>query len=144
MSVTGALLGLAGLAVGIVLLARRYWEKPEPVINLPLPDAEPAAEPQPVFPEPAPPDAPERSPAAIAEALDAAAKKHKPPLQWRTSIVDLCKAAGVDSSQENRELLAEQSGFKGYDARKAEHNIELHKMVLVKLRDPKFGGLVLG
>lgn len=143
MSVPGALLGLAGLAVAIVLLARRRKNMPEPTICLPAPDL---PDPPPVFPDPPPADAPERSSEEIAAALDEAAAKHKPTLQWRTSIVDLCKAAGVDSSKQNRALIAKQAGMANYSPTEGgdeAQNIELHKHVLAKLRDPKFGGLLL-
>ncbi len=53
-------------------------------------------------------------------------------LNWRTSIVDLMKLLGIDSSYENRKSLAHELGNAGY-AGSAEDNIALQKLVMNEL-----------
>jgi hypothetical protein len=53
-------------------------------------------------------------------------------LNWRSSIVDLMKLLGIDSSYENRKALAIELGNAGY-AGSAEDNIALHKQVMKEL-----------
>ena len=60
-------------------------------------------------------------------------------LNWRTSIVDLMKLIGVDSSYENRKDLAEELGNEDYSG-SAEDNILLHKQTMRELA--KNGGKV--
>jgi len=54
-------------------------------------------------------------------------------LNWRTSIVDLMKLVGMDSSQENRKELARELGYTGDTADSAAMNIWLHKRVMKEL-----------
>jgi len=63
--------------------------------------------------------------------LDALSAEH-PGLNWKTSIVDLLKLLGLDSSYAHRKELAAEMGIEGYEGT-AEQNIVLHKAVLVKL-----------
>ncbi|WFL77915.1 DUF3597 domain-containing protein [Altererythrobacter arenosus] len=60
-------------------------------------------------------------------------------LNWRTSIVDLMKLIGVDSSYENRKELAQELGRTDYSG-SAEDNIWLHKQTMQELA--KNGGKV--
>ncbi|QZD89035.1 DUF3597 domain-containing protein [Qipengyuania aurantiaca] len=53
-------------------------------------------------------------------------------LNWRTSIVDLMKLIGVDSSYENRKALAQELGRENYEG-SAEDNIWLHKRTMREL-----------
>lgn len=53
-------------------------------------------------------------------------------LNWRTSIVDLMKLIGVDSSYENRKALAQELGREDYSG-SAEDNIWLHKRTMREL-----------
>ena len=55
-----------------------------------------------------------------------------PGLNWKTSIVDLMKLLGLDSSYAHRKELAQEVGIEGYEGT-AEQNIALHKAVLAKL-----------
>jgi len=61
-------------------------------------------------------------------------------LNWRTSIVDLMKLIGLDSSLENRKELATELGYSGEKDGSAEMNIWLHKAVMQELE--KNGGKV--
>ena len=60
-------------------------------------------------------------------------------LNWRTSIVDLMKLIGVDSSYDNRKQLAEELGNTSYEG-SAEDNIKLHRQTMQELA--KNGGKV--
>jgi hypothetical protein len=54
-------------------------------------------------------------------------------LNWRTSIVDLMKLVGMDSSLQERKDLAMELGYTGDLERSAEMNIWLHKAVMREL-----------
>ena len=82
--------------------------------------------------------------AAPAEPVDVEATCAAMPgadnLNWRTSIVDLMKLLGVDSSLANRETLAKELGYTGELNGSAEMNIWLHKATMAELA--KNGGNV--
>ena len=63
-----------------------------------------------------------------------ALSKENPGLNWRTSIVDLLKLLGLDSSYAHRKELAAEVGIEGYEGT-AEQNIALQKAVLKKLAE---------
>lgn len=52
---------------------------------------------------------------------------------WRTSIVDLLKLLGLDSSLDARKGLADELGVHAGADGSAEENIALHKAVMAKL-----------
>lgn len=54
-------------------------------------------------------------------------------LNWRSSIVDLMKLIGVDSSLDNRKELARELGYTGELDGSAEMNIWLHKATMREL-----------
>ena len=60
-------------------------------------------------------------------------------LNWQSSIVDLMKLVGIDSSFENRKELAHELGDADYSG-SAEENIALHKAVMKGLAEN--GGMV--
>jgi len=66
----------------------------------------------------------------LAKQLDA--KPGAPSLNWRTSIVDLMKLIGIDSSYENRKQLAQELGRADYSG-SADDNIWLHKRTMEEL-----------
>ena len=53
-------------------------------------------------------------------------EKGNPELNWRTSIVDLMKLLGIDSSLDNRKELATELGYTGPPTA-SRYNIWLHK-----------------
>ena len=65
--------------------------------------------------------------------LSAEAAKAGQDLNWRTSIVDLMKLLGIDSSLANRKELATELGYTGALDGSAEMNIWLHKAVMREL-----------
>jgi hypothetical protein len=81
------------------------------------------------------------APAALSEVdvvskLEAQAKTHPERLNWKTSIVDLLKLLGIESSLEARKQLATELGCppdKMGDS--AQMNIWLHQTVLRKLAE---------
>jgi 3-oxoacyl-ACP reductase-like protein len=69
---------------------------------------------------------------AVLEALNA---KSTQKLNWRTSIVDLMKLVGLDSSLQHRQELAQELGYTGDKNDSAAMNIWLHKAVMRKLAE---------
>ena len=55
-------------------------------------------------------------------------------LNWRTSIVDLLKNNGLDSSMDARKKLAQELGYTGDYTGTAEQNIWLHGRVMDRLK----------
>ncbi|WBH16251.1 DUF3597 domain-containing protein [Sphingomonas radiodurans] len=101
----------------------------------PAPTAAPAA------PKPAPAPAAAAAPVDVEKVLtDIDAKNGSQALNWRTSIVDLMKLLGIDSSLANRKELATELGYTGAKDGSAEMNIWLHKAVMRELE--KNGGVV--
>jgi Domain of unknown function (DUF3597) len=77
------------------------------------------------------PAAPE--PVDVEAVLQRMAADNKQQLNWRTSIVDLMKLLGMDSSFENRKELARELGYTGDPGDSAAMNIWLHKRVMKEL-----------
>ncbi|HHE31742.1 MAG TPA: DUF3597 domain-containing protein [Chlorobaculum parvum] len=107
-------------------------EKKAPVAKPAAPSA-PAATSAPV-PQPA-------APAAISEVdvvakLEALSASHAEKLNWKTSIVDLMKLLGLDSSFSERKALATELGCPADTmGDSAQMNMWLHKTVLKKLAE---------
>lgn len=84
-------------------------------------------------PQPSPTPAPAEQ-VDVVQSLDAmAAAKGNPDLNYKTSIVDLMKLIGLDSSLDNRKELATELGYTGEKDGSAEMNIWLHKEVMRQL-----------
>ncbi|MCM2505232.1 DUF3597 domain-containing protein [Aureimonas altamirensis] len=75
------------------------------------------------------------APVDIGVVLDNAVSKSGQQLNWRTSIVDLMKALGLDSSLSSRKELAQELGYTGDTNDSATMNMWLHKQVIQKLKD---------
>lgn len=67
--------------------------------------------------------------------LEDLARKNPQKLNWRTSIVDLMKLVGMESSLAERKELAKELGYTGSTTDTATMNIWLHKQVLNKLAE---------
>ena len=67
-------------------------------------------------------------------------EKGNPDLNYKTSIVDLMKLLGMDSSLDNRKELATELGYTGPKDGSAEMNIWLHKETMRQL--DAHGGIV--
>ena len=108
-------------------------------------EAAPAAEPQPTAVQmPAPAAPPVTEPAAPPPPMDMVdveailtrmQAERGQALNWRTSIVDLMKLLGMDSSLAERKELAQELGYTGELNGSAEMNIWLHKAVMKKLAE---------
>ena len=73
-------------------------------------------------------------PAVDVEAiLKGLAAKNAQKLSWQTSIVDLMKLLGLDSSLQNRTTLAKELGYNGDPTDSARMNVWLHQQVMSKL-----------
>jgi hypothetical protein len=62
-----------------------------------------------------------------------AQEKGNPDLNYKTSIVDLMKLLGIDSSLDSRKELARELGYTGATDGSAEMNIWLHKATMKQL-----------
>jgi len=69
----------------------------------------------------------------VQQILDGLAAKSAEKLNWKTSIVDLLKLLGLDSSLNSRKDLAKELGFTGDTNDSASMNIWLHRQVMNKL-----------
>lgn len=92
----------------------------------------------------APAAAPAPAPAPTPEIVDPeialqkiADSKGDPDLNWKTSIVDLMKLVGMDSSLANRQELATELGYTGAKDGSAEMNEWLHNAVMERIRTGK-------
>lgn len=79
-------------------------------------------------------------PVDVAAVLTAMASTNGQNLNWQKSIVDLLKLLGLDSSLQQRVVLAEELGYSGDTNDSATMNVWLHKQVMVSLAEN--GGIV--
>ncbi|HEX2494179.1 MAG TPA: DUF3597 domain-containing protein [Steroidobacter sp.] len=82
---------------------------------------------------PKPAQAPTQPVVDVEAVLEKMAASSGQKLNWRTSIVDLMKLVGMDSSFENRKELARELGYTGDPGDSAAMNIWLHKRVMKEL-----------
>jgi Domain of unknown function (DUF3597) len=69
----------------------------------------------------------------VAAILDKAVAAQKEKLEWRTSIVDLMKALGLDSSLAARKELATELKYPGDTNDSAKMNVWLHQQMMKNL-----------
>ena len=74
-------------------------------------------------------------PVDVEQVLNGMAAKNPQKLNWRTSIVDLMKLTGIDSSFDARKKLAQELHYTGDMNDSAAMNIWLHKQVMSKLAE---------
>jgi hypothetical protein len=72
-------------------------------------------------------------PVDVEAVLTSMAGKNPQKLNWRTSIVDLMKLVGMDSTLAERKELADELGYTGDKNDTAAMNIWLHKQVMAKM-----------
>lgn len=101
--------------------------------STPAPAPAPAAAPEAAAPPPPPPP-----PAALSEddiyaVLEKHAQERGETLNYKTSIVDLMKAIGQDSSLDARKQLAGELGYTGDTNDSATMNIWLHQKTMERL-----------
>lgn len=113
------------------ILGKIFGHKPKAA---PAPAPTPQAQPTPQTPqEQAHAQAP--APVDIEAVLEDLAAGNPQKLNWRTSIVDLMKLVGMESSLQERKELADELGYTGDKTDSAAMNIWLHKAVLKKLSE---------
>ncbi|GAB3768900.1 hypothetical protein GCM10028796_33220 [Ramlibacter monticola] len=71
----------------------------------------------------------------IEKTLDGMAASNAQKLNWRTSIVDLMKLVGMESTLQERRELADELGYHGDKQDTAAMNMWLHKAVMKKLEE---------
>ncbi len=71
----------------------------------------------------------------VEQVLNDLARRNPEKLNWRTSIVDLMKLVGMDSSFNARKTLAQELGYTGDTNDSATMNIWLHKQVMRKIAE---------
>ncbi len=98
--------------------------------------AAPAPSPAPTAaPAPAPTAAPAAAqPVDVDGILDFMNEQRDQKLNWRTSIVDLMKLTGMDSTLAERKELANELGYTGNTSDTAAMNIWLHQQVIARIR----------
>ena len=112
------------------ILGKIFGHKPKKApAPAPTPQAQPTPTPQAQAPTPAP------QPVDIEAVLEDMAQDNPQKLNWRTSIVDLMKLVGMESSLQERKDLADELGYTGDKSDSAAMNIWLHKAVLKKLSE---------
>ena len=74
-------------------------------------------------------------PVDVEAVLEGLNSKRPDKLNWQTSIVDLMKLVGLDSSLQHRKELASELGYTGDQNDSAAMNIWLHKAVMRKLAE---------
>lgn len=99
----------------------------KPTAGAPSPQPKPAATPAPAAPQPA------AQQVDVEAILEERAASSGQKLNWRTSIVDLMKLLGMESSLAERKELAQELGYTGALDGSAEMNIWLHKRVMREL-----------
>jgi len=100
----------------------------------PAPAAGSPASPAPSTPASAPAAAPLQS-VDVGAVLSKLAEQKGGTLNYQTSIVDLLKLLGLDSSLQARKTLADELGVHAGADGSAEENIALHKAVVQKLQE---------
>jgi hypothetical protein len=78
---------------------------------------------------------PAAQPVDVDGILDFMNEQRDQKLNWRTSIVDLMKLTGMDSTLAERKELAVELGYTGDTSDTASMNIWLHKQVIQRIRD---------
>jgi hypothetical protein len=71
----------------------------------------------------------------VGAVLNSMAASSSQKLNWQSSIVDLMKLVGIDSSMVNRRALASELGYTGDLNDSATMNVWLHKEVMRKLAE---------
>lgn len=100
--------------------------QPHPTASTPPSAPKPVTTPAPATGAPVPQVDVEANLTALAQGKD---------LNWRSSIVDLMKLVGIESSLANRKELARELGYTGDLDGSAEMNIWLHKATMRALEE---------
>ena len=113
------------------ILGKIFKKKDAPAAPTPQAQPTPTA---PIQAAPAATPAP-AAPVDVDGILDFMNDQRDQKLNWRTSIVDLMKLTGMDSTLAERKELAGELGYTGDMSDSASMNIWLHKQVIKKLSE---------
>ncbi len=111
------------------IMGRIFGHKPKVAPSTSAPAPAPGVAPA------APGDASKAAPVDVSAVLEDMAAANPQTLNWRTSIVDLMKLVGMESSLAERKELADELGYTGDKSDSAAMNIWLHKQVIRKLSE---------
>lgn len=128
-------MSILGKIFGGIFHKKEAQPAPAPVVTAPSASSETVTNAQPAPSVPVAGNAAHAQDVDVAGILDAMNNQRGQKLNWRTSIVDLMKTVGLDSSLEERRQLADELGYSGDKADTAAMNIWLHKQVLQKIRE---------
>ena len=120
------------------IMHKIFGSSPASAASAPASSPDPAAPSQPGMPAgPGAPAgaAPSGPPVDVEAVLTDMSSKNGQNLNWQKSIVDLMKLLGLDSSLEQRKLLADELGYSGDTNDSASMNVWLHKQVMQKLAE---------
>jgi hypothetical protein len=121
---------------GTILEKLGFGSSAAPAAAAPRPQAVPAAAGQATQPAPAPPKPVTITAVDVVAKLEGLAATNKEKLNWKTSIVDLMKLLGLESSLTARKELATELGCPAEKMKdSAQMNMWLHKTVLQKLAE---------
>ncbi|MES2713024.1 MAG: DUF3597 domain-containing protein [Pseudomonadota bacterium] len=104
-------------------------------VGSPTPHPESAVLSAPPEPQIAAGQVPAMNPFDINAQLTALASSNGQELQWQTSIVDLMKLVGIDSSLQARQALARELNYAGDMSDSAKMNMWLHEEVMRRLAE---------
>ncbi len=102
-------------------------------VGSPTPHPDSAVLSAPPEPEIAAGQVPAMNPFDVNAQLTALASANSQELQWQTSIVDLMKLVGIDSSLQARQALAQELHYAGDVSDSAKMNMWLHAEVMKRL-----------
>jgi len=114
-------------------------QQPAPTVTVATADA--AVAPPVAAPTAAPVAAPAVAPAPAIERVDMEkqleimAANNPQKLNWRTSIVDLMKLVGMESTLQERRELADEMGYTGDKSDTAKMNVWLHEKLMARLKE---------
>ena len=129
-------MSILGKIMGGIFKKKEAAPETAPVVTAPPASTATVGTPQPAPSVPvAGTPAHEREGADVAGILDMMNDQRDQKLNWRTSIVDLMKLMGLESSLAERKELADELGYTGDKSDSAAMNIWLHKQVIQKIRD---------
>lgn len=118
-------MSILGNILGKIFKKRDAAPAPAPTTTTAAPSA---------APQPAPAATPAPQPVDVDGILDFMNEQRDQKLNWRTSIVDLMKLTGMDSTLAERKELANELGYTGDTSDTATMNIWLHKQVIARIR----------
>ena len=109
------------------IMGRIFGHKPKVAPSTSAPAPAPGVAPA------APGDASKAAPVDVSAVLEDMAAANPQTLNWRTSIVDLMKLLGIDSSVTERKALAQELHYTGDPNDSASMNVWLHRQVMNKV-----------